>query len=317
MKQKIRLFEMFAGYGGGRFALLKTGIHIESVGYSEIKKSAIKIYDKNFPNTKNWGDCTGINPLELPDFDLLTAGFPCQDVSIAGKNNLKAGRTTLFNEIIRIVESKQPQYMLLENVKGLLQKKHYLFYEHIQNELKRIGYYVHIKVLNTKDYGIPQNRERVYFICFRNEEEYKLFKFPDKVKLDLKVQDLLDKVIVSREVVKNKRIERIMKSPTGKDNPMFELKGDTPSGISRQGDRVYTTISPCLNCTQKENKFYINGQVIVLNGREQFRLQGFLKDEINLEGMSENELKDLSGDGWDINIISKIFIEMFRNSIYK
>lgn len=310
--KEIKLFEMFSGYGGASFALRKTKIPFECIGYSEIKKSAIKIYNKNFPTISNYGDCTQINPNELPDFDLLTGGFPCQDVSVAGKNDLSKGRTTLFNEIVRIINIKKPNYLLLENVKGILQEKHKEFYSYIIGKLKELGYYIHVVVLNTKDYGIPHNRERVYFICFRNEKEYNNFRLPKKEELKIRVEDILDKTIVNRPEVRNKRIERILQSPTGKENPIFELKGDTPSGVSRQGDRIYTTISPCLNCTQKENKFFIDGKIIVLTGKEQFRLQGFLNDEINIEGMSENELKDLSGDGWDINVVSKIFIEMFK-----
>jgi len=309
--KKLKLFEMFGGYGGASFSLKKGKIPFECVGYSEIKKSAIKIYNNNFPNIKNYGDCTKINPKILPNFNLLTGGFPCQDVSVAGKNDLQKGRTILFNEIIRIALVKQPRYMLLENVKGILQKKHSTFFNHIKQELSKLGYFVHIEVLNSKDYGIPQNRERVFFICFKNKKEYNNFKVPIKQKLTLKVEDILD-ILTDRQPIKNKRIPQILQSPTNKLNPIFELKGDTPSGISRQGDRIYTTISPCLNCTQKENKFFIKNKVIVLTGKEHFRLQGFLKDEINLEGLSENELKDLSGDGWDINLVSKIFKQMFK-----
>ncbi len=310
--KELKLFEMFTGYGGASFSLKKGRIPFECVGYSEIKKSAIKIYNNNFPNIKNYGDCTKIDPTILPTFNLLTAGFPCQDVSIAGKNNLQKGRTILFNEIIRIVSIKKPRYMLLENVKGILQKKHNSFFNHIKQELSRLGYFVHIEVLNSKDYGIPQNRERVFFICFKNKKEYNNFKVPVKQNLTLKVEDILEK-IVDRPLTKNKRIDKILQSPTNKSNPIFELKGDTPSGVSRQTDRIYTTLSPCLNCTLKENKFFINNEVIVLMGKEHFRLQGFLRTKIDLKGMSENELKDLSGDGWDINLVSKIFKNMFKH----
>lgn len=308
--KKIRLFEMFAGVRTPMFSLKRIGIEPISVGYSEIKKSAIEISNLNFPDDKNFGDCTNINPNELPDFDLLTGGFPCQDVSMAGKNDLTKGRTILFNEIIRIVEVKKPKYLLLENVKGILQKKHNKFLKHIFDELDRIGYSVYWQILNSKDYGIPQNRPRVWFVCFRDSRDSEKWKgFAEKEELKLNVKNILtDKI---RDKVKNKRIERILNSPTNKPNPIFELKGDTPSGISRQCDRIYTTISPCLNCTQKEMKFYIDNKVIVLNGIEHMRLMGFLEDEINLGDLSENKIKDLTGDGWDVNLVSKIFKQMF------
>jgi len=310
---KIRLFEMFAGNRTPMFSLKKIGITPISVGYSEIKKAAIEISELNFPNDKNWGDCTKINPYDLPDFDLLTAGFPCQDVSVAGKNDLSKGRTILFDEIIRIAEVKKPNYMLLENVKGIFQKKHKYFLDYILSELTRIGYYYKYKILNSKDYNIPQNRERVFFVCFRNIEDYTQFKFPIKKELMLKVADLLTNV--DRPKPKNKRLPKILQCPTGRANPMYELKGDTPSGASRQADRIYTSISPCLTCFQKDKQFIINNKVIILTGREHMRLMGFLNDEINTGNLSENKIKDLAGDGWDMNLVSKIFKEMFKNKI--
>lgn len=116
MSQPIRLFETFAGYGGASFALKKAGIDFECIGISEIDKYAIQCFNNNFPNIKNYGDCTKINVDELPNFDLLTGGFPCQDVSLAGNRDLSKGRTNLYKEILRIAEAKKPKYMLLENV---------------------------------------------------------------------------------------------------------------------------------------------------------------------------------------------------------
>jgi DNA (cytosine-5)-methyltransferase 1 len=101
METKIKLFSMFSGFGGGEFALQKAGIPFECIGISEIDKFAIQCYNQNFPNIKNYGDCIKINPNELPNFDLLTGGFPCQDVSIAGKRDLSKGRTNLYQEILK------------------------------------------------------------------------------------------------------------------------------------------------------------------------------------------------------------------------
>ena len=189
----IRLFEMFAGYGGASFALKKAGIDFQTVGFSEIDKYAIQCYEQNHigcnkeinlehfiaicgkttcgkniyycddcSGIENYGDATQINPEELKDFDLLTGGFPCQDVSVNGKNNLDNGRSILFNDILRILKIKKPEYILLENVKGLLQEKHKEFFKHIKNSLIELGYNLDIKVLNSSEYGIKHNRDRVY-----------------------------------------------------------------------------------------------------------------------------------------------------------
>ena len=116
----LTYFELFAGYGGGGFALNKAGIASECVGFSEIKPHAIKCFQANHKGVKGFGDCTQIEPSKLPDFDLLTAGFPCQPFSEAGTRKGEMDiRGTLFNEIMRIAEVKKPKYMLLENVRGL------------------------------------------------------------------------------------------------------------------------------------------------------------------------------------------------------
>ena len=112
----IKVFSMFAGYGGDLFALQKANIPYKLIGYSEIDKFAIRCHNQNH-HGKNYGDCTKINPNKLPNFDLLTAGFPCVDASICGKRDITKGRTMLFTEIIRILKVKTPKYLLLENVK--------------------------------------------------------------------------------------------------------------------------------------------------------------------------------------------------------
>lgn len=135
------------------------------VGYSEIDKYAIKVYERQFSGHKNYGDATAINPTDLPDFDLLVGGFPCQAFSIAGK---RAGfddtRGTLFFDIARILKEKQPRHLVLENVKGLLSHDSGRTFTTIIGVLTDLGYLVEWQVLNSKDFGVPQNRERVYIV---------------------------------------------------------------------------------------------------------------------------------------------------------
>ena len=171
LPDNLETFEMFAGYGGGSFALKKLGKKFECVGYSEIDKLASQCYEQNH-KAEAVGDCREINPWSLDYFDLLMAGFPCQSFSIAGKGLGELDtRGTLFNEIIRVAEIKKPGYMLLENVKGLVSKKHKPTFDKILSELDRIGYDVFHKVCNTKLHGIPQNRDRIFFVCFRKDLE--------------------------------------------------------------------------------------------------------------------------------------------------
>lgn len=135
------------------------------IGYSEIDKYAIQTYQSHFPNHKNYGDITKINEKELPDFDLLCGGFPCQAFSIAGKREGFADtRGTLFFDIARILKEKHPRLLFLENVKGLLSHDGGRTFKVILSTLTELGYDLQWQVLNSKNFGVPQNRERVFII---------------------------------------------------------------------------------------------------------------------------------------------------------
>lgn len=160
--ESLKYFSMFSGIGGFELGIGEYG---ECVGYSEIDKHAIQIYEKHFPNHKNYGDATKIDAKELPDFDLLVGGFPCQAFSIAGKRGgLKDARGTLFYDIARIAKEKRPQHLLLENVKGLLSNDNGRTFKLIISTFAELGYNMEWQVLNSKNFGVPQNRERVFII---------------------------------------------------------------------------------------------------------------------------------------------------------
>jgi len=134
------------------------------VGYSEIDKYAIQIYESHF-NHKNFGDITRIREEELPDFDLICGGFPCQSFSIAGKRGgFEDTRGTLFFDIARLIKAKRPRLILLENVKGLLSHDNGKTFNTIILTLDELGYDLQWQVLNSKNFGVPQNRERVFII---------------------------------------------------------------------------------------------------------------------------------------------------------
>ena len=158
----FKYFSMFTGIGGFEVGFPKEW---ECVGYSEVDKYAIQIYEKHFPNHKNYGDARKIDTKQLKDFNLLCAGFPCQSFSIAGKRKgFEDTRGTLFFEIARILADKRPRYFLLENVKGLLSHDEGKTFQTILGVLADLGYECQWQVLNSKDFGVPQNRERVFII---------------------------------------------------------------------------------------------------------------------------------------------------------
>lgn len=151
------------------------------VGYSEIDKYAVQIYRNHFPNHKNYGDITKINEKELPEFDLIVGGFPCQSFSIAGKRRgFEDTRGTLFFDIARIIKAKRPRLLLLENVKGLLSHDKGDTFRTIIATLDELGYDIQWQVLNSKNHGVPQNRERIIIVGhLRGTSRPKVFPFTE------------------------------------------------------------------------------------------------------------------------------------------
>ena len=160
----MKYFSMFSGVGGFDLGLNRHGF--ECVGYSEIEKYAVSVYRYNFgTEVKNYGNATEIDPEQLPDFELLCGGFPCQAFSVAGRRKgFEDTRGTLFFEIARIIKCKRPRYLFLENVKGLLNHDKGKTFGIIMQTLDELGYDVQWQVLNSKNFGVPQNRERVFII---------------------------------------------------------------------------------------------------------------------------------------------------------
>jgi len=161
----MKYLDLFAGYGGFSLGIQKVLPKAECVGFSEIDKYAIDVYLNHFPKHKNYGDITTINSSELPDFDLLTGGFPCQAFSIAGRRGgFSDTRGTLIFEVFRIIKEKRPRFLLLENVRGLLSHDAGATFLTIISTLDELGYDTQWQALNAKDFGVPQNRERVFIV---------------------------------------------------------------------------------------------------------------------------------------------------------
>ena len=160
----MRAFSLFSGIGGFDLALQRTG-H-ELVGACEIDKYARSVYARRFPNVKLWQNATTIDPKDIPDFDIMCAGFPCQAFSIAGqRSGFEDTRGSLFFEIARIVKEKLPSVLLLENVRGLLNHDKGQTFATILAVLEGMGYKnLRWFILNSKDFGVPQNRERVFIV---------------------------------------------------------------------------------------------------------------------------------------------------------
>lgn len=178
--------EMFSGIGGFRLGLQQAGWHC--VWANDNDKYANKIYKKNFGEGELIErDIRKVDADTIPDHTLLTAGFPCQAFSVAGKRKgFKDTRGTLFHDIARVAKAKKPQFLLLENVKGLLSHDEGLTFQIIIESLDELGYNVEWQVLNSKHFGVPQNRERVFIIGhLRSTSTKQIFPIRESSKVSL------------------------------------------------------------------------------------------------------------------------------------
>lgn len=274
--RKITFIDLFAGMGGFRLAFEKYGA--KCVFSSEIDKYACETYKLNF-NDMPAGDITKIPSSEIPNFDVLCAGFPCQPFSIAGKRKgFEDTRGTLFFEVARIIKDKKPKAFLLENVKGLTNHDNGKTLEIILKTLKELGYETKWDVLNAKDYGVPQNRERWYCIGIRNDIGFnKQITFPGKSYLKYTLKDIIKKVTdpkykISETCEKNIHLNLAKKRlPTDDFSLAYEIR---PSRC--QFSTNY--ISPCLTAkmgTGGNNVPVVISQSRKLTEEECLRIMGY------------------------------------------
>lgn len=207
----LKVFEAFAGVGSQRMALRNLGIEHEVVAIAEIDKFAIKSYEAIHGATNNLGDISKINTVDIPDHDLFTYSFPCQDISVAGKGlGLDVGsgtRSGLLWECQKVITAKKPKYLLLENVKNLVGKKHKHNFDLWLDWLSEQGYTNYWQVLNAKDYGIPQNRERVFVVSILGEHEP--YEFPEPIELEVRLKDMLEDEVDEKFYLSEKQIKRL------------------------------------------------------------------------------------------------------------
>ena len=243
------------------------------IGYSEIDKYAIKVYERHFSEHTNYGDATKINAKELPDFDLLVGGFPCQAFSVAGKRKgFDDTRGTLFFDIARILAEKKPKYMVLENVKGLLSHDKGTTFQTILGVLSNLGYGVEWQVLNSKDFGVPQNRERVIIIGHsRNEPKRKVFPIRGTNTADTYVRTIRAGGAGSATEKHARDIIQVNK-PKHSNDRIYSEDGISPTLNTMQGGNRQPFIAPVLTPNRPEKRQ--NGRRIKNDGEPSFTLTG-------------------------------------------
>ena len=212
----LKYLSLFSGIGAPEKALKNLGIEYELIGFSEIDKYAIKSYCAihNVSEELNLGDITKIDIKSLPkDIDFITHGSPCTDLSLAGKeagaDKGSGTRSSLMWNSVEIFKHCKPKIILWENVKNLLSKKHKHNFDAYIEDLNNLGYTSYYKVLNAKDFGIPQNRERVFTISIRNDIN-KEFKFPEPFDNGIRLKDLLEKEVDEKYYINTEKANKLI-----------------------------------------------------------------------------------------------------------
>lgn len=229
----LKVNEFFSGIGAFRAALEKLGIEHEIVGISEIDKYAIASYEAIYGKTRNYGDISKIDHVDYAD--LWTYGFPCQDISLAGKQaGIVKGETRsgLLYEVQRLLEvakerDELPKFLILENVKNLVSNKFIDDFNGWINWLNELGYVTEWKVLNSKDYGIPQNRERVFAISVRKDLYEGYIPFPEPFELKLRLKDMLEEEVDEKFYLSEDQMSKITwKNPEALEELKQEALGN-------------------------------------------------------------------------------------------
>ncbi|RJQ15776.1 DNA (cytosine-5-)-methyltransferase [Candidatus Woesearchaeota archaeon] len=306
----MKYFSMFSGIGGFELGIQRSFPNAECVGYSEIDKYAIETYEKHFPNHKNFGNAKTIKPGELPNFDMLCAGFPCQAFSIAGKRKgFRDTRGTLFFEIARIIKTKRPKIVLLENVKGLLNHNKGKTYSVIIQSLDELGYNTQWMVLNSKDFGVPQNRERIFIIgSLRNKRRPEILSIRENngesnSKSSKRLELLYDGDYQSKRIYSVEGISPTI--PTGKSGgnhiPFIATHWQRASTTGKGGTGMLT--SDKFSFTLDRNPHFVNG-IRRLTPIECERLQGF--PEGWTEGVSDVQRYSQCGNAVTVNVVESV-----------
>lgn len=300
----VKIVDLFAGIGGIRLGVEQAFGGVDCVFTSEIDKYAVTTYKANFRDANIFGDIKQIDENDVPDHDILLAGFPCQPFSQAGlKKGFTDTRGTLFFDIERILLAKQPKAFLLENVKQLKSHDKGQTFQTIIDHLNKAGYKVFYEILKAKDFGVPQNRERIYIVGFLDHSIN--FEFPKPTNLPTRVGDILDDVVDEKYTISDKlwtghkrRKELNKLNGKGFGYGLFNKESAYTNTISA---RYYKDGSEIL--IEQENK-----NPRKLTPREAARLQGF-PEEYNIP-VSDAQAYKQFGNSVCVPVVKAIATQM-------
>ena len=309
----MKFIELFAGVGGFRYGLEKASDKFKIVWANEIDRYACQIYRKNYGGGELYeGDITKVKTDDIPDHDLLCAGFPCQSFSIAGRRRAFLDtRGTLFFEIARICREKKPRYILLENVKGLLSCESGGTFQTILKVLSDIGYILQWQVLNSKNFGVPQNRERVFIIGhLRGTRRPEVFPIGESHQRDIvpqketqgkreRIRSEVASTLAKRDYKGGNNLIQVHNmQPRSPNRPSLKYSSGGSGHLSRE-DTAY-----CLDSGRTNAVEFKDMEIRRLTPTECERLQGF--PDGWTEGVSDTQRYKCLGNAVSTPVITEI-----------
>ena len=299
--KKYRAIDLFAGIGGIRLGFANAcKENIEFVFSSEIDKYAQQTYKANFDGDVA-GDITKIDEKDIPSHDILLAGFPCQAFSIAGKRlGFEDTRGTLFFEVARIIKYHKPKILFLENVKGFVNHDNGNTFRVVKETLEEMGYKVFTKVLNAKDFGVPQNRERIYIVAFLDDIE---FEFPEALCTEVSIKSKLQKDVLEKYYYNGKPLFERIKDDVVNENSIYQWRRQY---VRENKSGVCPTLTANMG-TGGHNVPIVRDKkgIRKLTPRECANFQGF-PDTFILPNLVDSQLYKQCGNSVVVEVINKI-----------
>lgn len=308
----MRYFSSFTGGGGFDLAMPSDW---QCVGFCEIDKYANMVLKYRFPDVKNYGDVNEINWNEIPDFDILLGGTPCQDLSLAGKRKgLSGERSGLFFEFVKALKAKKPEYFIWENVKGALSSNHGYDFAEVLNQFSEAGYSFWWQVLNAKDFGVPQNRERIFIVGFRDRSPPEVFFEPESYGRNNKEEQATSTIGATAYKGAGSNMMPLIEIVESEQHPQEKEITEVKSmlNLGMQGRRIKENNEPSFTLnTLGEIGIKVNSKIRRLTPKECERLMSWsdgwtrwgMDEKGNKVEMSDTQRYKMAGNGVVSNVV--------------
>lgn len=301
--KKLTVASLFAGVGGIDLGFQNAGFKIEWA--NEIDNKACETYSKNFKHQIICDDIQNLKTENLSKIDILTGGFPCQAFSIAGyQKGFSDDRGSLVFELLRIVKDLEPRVLFLENVKNLKSHQKGKTLQHIINAIEKLGYNVKYQVMNTCEYSnIPQNRERVYIVCFKHEADYNNFEFPAKANKRLSIQDILEKNVNESFYYNKTKYYELLKQEMKNKNTCYQWRRQY---VRENKNNLCPTLTANMGTGGHNVPLVLDNDIRKLTPRECARLQGFPDSFILPSSLPNSALYKQIGNSVSVPVVEAI-----------